>query len=192
MPVLYTYFNYKTTGRRWIRPTQGEIDGTSRREVDHISVEVLLPDMAPYKESNAADFDTLGRGKRLRIDISRPRINWPYYFNNAFKRLIPLPASSVAPNMLRYRDPKSQFSDVYFSDVNPEKKITKMRCVDPQNTPFPPPPPNPICKVNTIYRDKLAIIYTFSLEYLPQWKEIDQKARALLGSLITSADTPTN
>jgi len=62
VPVLYTYYNYKTTGRRWIRPTQGEIDGTSRREVDHINVEVLLPNMAPYKESNAAEFDTLGRG----------------------------------------------------------------------------------------------------------------------------------
>ncbi len=189
IPVLYNYTVYSISGG-WPRPSQGEIDGTSRRKVDSFMVEVLLPDMAVYDKSNATEFDVLGHGNRLRIKVNKLREDWPHYFNNAFKRLIPLDKSALVPNMLRFRDSRSTNSDVYFSSIDPKKAITMMSCYDPENSVSHKDMTSQNCSVVTVYQDKIEVTYTFSLDYLPRWKETDEKTRALLDSFIDSASTP--
>lgn len=189
IPVLYNYTTYSISGR-WPRPTQGELDDRSRRKVNNIWIEVLLPDMDIYDKSNAAEFEVLGHGKRLRITVQKLRKKWPYYFNNAFKRLIPLDKSTLVPNMIRYRDPQSIYSDVYFNSINPDETITKIRCYAPENPVINKTMTSPNCTVDTVYNDQVEVSYTFSLDFLPRWKEIDKKVRVLLDSFVDSTNAP--
>ena len=188
VPVLYHYNDvYLGT---WPTPTDDELEG-KRKKVDVLRFKALLPDLAPYNENNAKEFEVLGHGKKVGIYMTKRKVNWRYYFDNFFEKdLTPLPDSTSVPNMFRYRDISANNEQVYFSANKPINKLIKITCDDPELDPRPPVSPS--CEVQTVYQDRYDLTLTFALEYLPQWREIDQKAQQILDSFITPANTSTN
>lgn len=177
VPVTYGYSNYSMLFKRkgWPRPS------SSRRALDSLGVTALLPDMEPYNEQNAAEFDALGHGRKVKVALTHLFRPWDYYFQNAAKERIPLPENPNVPGMLHYRVGWSG-RDVYFSHDYPARELTRILC-DDQNDPAP----SLSCHVETLYRDRFRLEYWFSRRYLPQWRETDRKIRVLLDQFAQSA-----
>ncbi|MFI3135186.1 MAG: hypothetical protein QX197_00250 [Methylococcaceae bacterium] len=159
-----------------------EPPSSKRETVDAIKIVALLPDMDFYNEKTANEFKKLGYGKKVRIFMTHYRVNWPYYFDGAYKRLIKLPEHPLVPGMFHYRDPMSDMKDIYMSHDQPIRDLARVRCDNPELD--PEPAPFPACTVTTLYRDQFQLEYHFALEYLKQWRDIDRKVKALLDSFI--------
>lgn len=178
------YFN------TWESPTQGEIEGTERKEVDYIKIGALLPDMTPYTEQTAAEFDKLGWGKVVVISLShRPWGSWDNFLSNSIKQNSPLEQiqnSTKVSGLLHYIDAPANRE--YFVS---QDHLRVIRCVaEPkQQGRFP------YCELNRPYKYKagsfvpnnLFIEYTFSRDYLQQWREIDEKVDAIFDRFAASA-----
>jgi hypothetical protein len=159
------------------KPPQAE-----RETIDAIRIMALLPDMDDYNEKTANEFKVLGNGKKVRIFMTHYRVNWPYYFDGAYKRLIKLPEHPLVPGMFHYRDPMADMQDNFMSHDSPVRDLTEVRCENPELD--PEPAPSPACTVTTLYRNQFQLEYHFALEYLQQWRDIDRKVKALLDSFI--------
>lgn len=183
IPVNYHYNEYSYF-KKWPQPTQGEIDGTERRAVDVIKVTALLPDMAPYTSESAAEFEKRGGGKTVRI-MFRERGTLDLLNSVRDQKKI---KNSKLPGMLQY-EALSRDDDEFFS---PDYSIN-IRC---DNKPaaadwFPH------CKVLSPYRHKSKTVdtahpefyfdYSFPVEYLLQWREIDEQVQALFDRFAASA-----
>lgn len=180
VPLLYKYHLYEKNFKHWPR-----FKDYKRYDLDGIKITAILPDMKRYSEENATEFNVSGFGNKVQVLLTPYHINWPYYFDNAFKRLIVLPESSVVPNMFHYRDPMSDNQDIYMSNEQPVRELTEIRCTNPELDPYPPVYPD--CKVVTLYRNQFRLDYYFSLKHLKQWHEMDKKIRSLLDSFIMAA-----
>lgn len=181
VPVLYAHADYSYT-KTWPRPPADQASGKARKEVDVIKVTALLPDLASYNETNASEFSVPGYGNKLDIYMTHYQLKWASYFENAYKRLVPLPESKDVPGMFHFRDGKQE---VYMSHDKPTDEMIRIICDSP--TFDPRLPVSPSCTVTSRYRDQFELDYTFSLLYLPQWREIDRKTRILLDSFIATA-----
>jgi hypothetical protein len=180
VPLLYNPPNH-AHGKGWAPPDPG------RNTIDAIRIVALLPDMDYYNEKTASEFMKPGYGKTVSIFISHFRVNWPYYFANAYQRLIKLPEHPLVPGMFHYRDPMSDMKDIFMSHDQPVREVTRIRCGNPELDPHPAP--FPACGVTTIYRNQFQLEYHFALEYLKEWRDIDRKVKALLDSFISNNPT---
>lgn len=177
VPLLYHPLeSHLDTG--W-EPPQAE-----RETIDAIRIKALLPDMEMYNEKTANEFKTPGLRRKVVIMMTHYRVNWPYYFDGAYKRLIKLPEHPLVPGMFHYRDPMGDMEDIYISHDKPVRDLTIMRCGNPELDPEPAPFPG--CSITTLYRNQFQLEYYFSLNYLAQWRDIDRKVKALLDSFIPS------
>ena len=159
-----------------------EPPNSKRETVDVIKIVALLPDMDFYNEKTANEFKKLGWGKKVSIFMTHYRVNWPYYFDGAYKRLIKLPEHPLVPDMFHYRDPIRNMPDVFLSHDQPVHELSQMFCENPELD--PEPALFPTCAVTTLYRNQFQLQYSFSLEYLKQYPDIDRKIKALLDSFI--------
>jgi hypothetical protein len=175
VPLLYHPHDH-AHGKGWTPPDTG------RKTIDAIRIVALLPDMDFYNEKTASEFMEPGNGKKVRIFMTHFRVNWPYYFNGAYKRLIKLPEHPLVPGMFHYRDPMADMRDIFMSHDQPVREVTRIICENPELDPHPAPSPS--CGVTTIYRNQFQLEYHFSLQYLEQWRDIDYKVKALLDSFI--------
>ncbi|WGS87961.1 hypothetical protein [Methylomonas sp. UP202] len=175
VPLLYHPLeSHLDTG--W-EPPQSE-----RETIDAIRIKALLPDMEMYNEKTANEFKTPGWGRKVMIMMTHYRVNWPYYFDGAYKHLIKLPEHPLMPGMFHYRDPESDMKDIFLSHDQPVRELLRVRCDNPELDPEPAPSPD--CTVTTLYRNQFQLEYTFSLDYLRQWPDIDRKIKALLDRFI--------
>ena len=75
VPLNYDHRAYLQNHRQWPRPPHG------RQAVDYITIHALLPDLEPYTELNAAEFEKPGWGRVIRASTTHlPRVDWFYYF----------------------------------------------------------------------------------------------------------------
>ena len=169
-------------------------DASDRRKVNDLSFKAVLPNLKPYNKNNFKEFSVAGFGKiasiRLRLTSSRShrkQMQKKYFESHAFKSKTPLPESPIVPGMMRYTDPSHRV--FYYSDDKPEDKPIRILCSGVKK---PHAPKNPSCRINTYYRDQYALAITFAHKYLPQWREINQKAEALIDSFIVSTNSATN
>lgn len=176
MPVTYDYSSYSMIFKRkgWPRPPQ------TRDAVDYLSVTMLLPDMEPYNERNAAEFEALGPGRKVKIALTHLFRPWDYYFQNFAWRRTPLSEHPDIPGMLHYRDEMARH-ELFFSHDYPARNLTRILCPDSRNA------SDPNCHVETLYRDRFRLEYWFAQRYLPQWREIDRKLRERLDQFALAA-----
>lgn len=177
IPVNYHYEEFETL-KVWPRPAQAQVDGRERPKVDVIKITALLPDMAPYSEGNAVEFEHKGWGRKVRVYMTARRVDWKYYFDNFAKRLEKLPKSAEAPSMLHYRDPLARH-DVYFSHDRPHPELIRILCKEEGKFPY--------CRVQTVYLDRFDFEISFAREHLSQWRDIEHKLKALFDRFRSSA-----
>lgn len=175
IPAPYHHSDH-THGKGWPAPNPG------RETIDAIRIAALLPNMDYFNEKTAGEFMKPGHGKTVSIFMTHYRVNWPYYFANAYQRLIRLPEYPLVPGMIHYRDPMADMNDIFMSHNQPVRDLTEIICDNPELDPHPAPYPS--CRVTTLYRDQFQLEYYFSLQYLEQWRDIDHKVKTLLDSFI--------
>lgn len=166
--------------------------GKERNVVDNVIVYALLPDLEPVTEKNKNDFTVLGWGRKLDAYITHPR-SWEYYFKyTAPKRLERLPDDPQVLNMLHYKD-NITHDEYFLSHDHAVPELTRIRCPSWKSG------DSPYCEVETQYRHEINQIknnrftpfylnYSFSRTYLPQWREIDRKLKALYDQFAQSAE----
>jgi len=170
-------------------------EGKERSTVDNVIVYALLPDLEPVTGKNKKDFTALGWGRKLDAYLTHSR-SWEYYFkHSAPKTLERLPNLPDVPEMLHYKDKDNQ-DDIFLSHDNAVPELTLIRCKHAEEA-----YQSPYCKVETQYRyetpnnkngDKkitpFYLNYSFSRSYLPEWREIDRKLKALYDQFAQSAE----
>jgi len=179
VPVNYSHSEYAMF-KAWPRPPQAQVEGRVRPKVDVIKITALLPDMEPYTEANAVEFEKPGWGKQVKVYMTKRRVNWKYYFDNVGPRLKRLSDSPEVPGMLYYRDPAAKH-DVYLSHDHPDPNLTRIICKDPEKG------KSPYCTVYTVYLDRFDFQITFARPYLGQWRDIERKLKALFDRFRESA-----
>lgn len=182
IPVNYHYTEYSYF-KKWPRPSRGEIEGTERRKVDFIKVTALLPDMSPYTAENAVEFEKPGWGKKVKILFGQQK-----YLDLSYIKKLPKMEKSKLPGMLQYEG-ISKDRD-YF--VSPDYLVSMWCHNEPSEEGW-----SPICEVLRSYRYKqrvgnlispvFHVDYTFSRDYLQQWKEIDAQVEILFDRFAVTA-----
>lgn len=71
VPLTYLYPGYSHKDGGWLAVPKGEVDDTERPSIDFVTIHALLPDLAPLREDNLAEFEVLGFGKIVR-SITHP------------------------------------------------------------------------------------------------------------------------
>jgi hypothetical protein len=192
VPLTYLFPGYSHKDGGWFAVPKGETDGTVRPAIDFVTIHALLPDLAPLREDNLAEFEVLGNGKKVRASLTHIR-PWDYYFKNFFPQAERRPESPEVPGMLHYYEHKT---DLYLSHGYATPDLTVIRCID-QNFAHDV---SPSCKVETSYRPAPDLVasahiegaifrleYTFSSQYLSQWREIDKNLKSLFDQFIRTA-----
>jgi hypothetical protein len=183
VPVNYHHGEFETI-KVWPRPPQAQVEGRKRPKVDVIRIYALLPDMHPYMEANAAEFDKPGWGKKARVYLTKRRANFKYFFDNFGQRLQRLPESPEVPGMLHFLDYDNHlfFSHVPIEPMDPN--LVHIKCSERGSV------PSPSCNIWTVYLDRFDLQIAFARSYLAQWRDIERKTKLLLDKFRESASQP--
>ncbi|WP_028492214.1 hypothetical protein [Thioalkalivibrio sp. ALE19] len=175
IPMRYFFMEGYAKRGYWPRPKEGRV------EVEALAFSALLPDLRPYDpdEKHLWNIDGGGRGDRIDVTI------WAEDFteNNvrAMRRGLDdrdqrLPAEAAKPYGIEL---DNQGLDVFRGAgvrflPRDESEASVIYCADPENV------PSPSCRVKSAFSHGIVLEYRFSLEYLPDWREIDRE----LGELV--------
>lgn len=175
MPVNFNSWDYRATGQ-WSRPSR------ARERVDYLRFNALLPDMAPYTEDNAAEYNRPGWGNTVQISMTdRKTVDWAYYFNMVGPRLRQTTEPPDLSGMIHYLDTVTNH-DIYLSHDHPTPDLVEVDCRRPEPGIFPD------CQVTTRYRNgEFHLEYAFAREHIADWREIDRKVKALLDQFADAA-----
>lgn len=190
VPLTYMNRSYYPQAHGWQNVTKSQYDGKVRRTYDYIYITALLPELDPMSEQNYREFEKLGYGLKVRASLTHP-VTRDYYFKNSFASLKRQPDDPDVPGMMHFYDlyGKQGKANIFFSHDHPAPDFTSIRCME-----YTVPPPHPTCEVDTVFVYKAnyryRLTYSFARAYLPQWREIDRKMKALF-ELFAEA-TPQN
>lgn len=167
IPLRYHYWESVKRSNRWPRPKPGF------REVEHLEITALLPDLAPYRDDNRLEFEKPGHGNRISISLGKNTLRpLPEYLAIIGGRLTA--QSSTLPGLSRLSEPRGSnnvMEDLYLKTDTTGAYFT-MRCV--HNV------PSPGCKVTRIDENGLVLMYSFSATYLEYWNDIGESIDALM------------
>ncbi len=193
VPLNYELGEFQRPQSNWPKLTKKIREGKTRPAVDFIKIHALLPDLEPVTEENIAFFMDPSYGRKIHAFITHPRSFQYFFTNTAPKSLERLPDSAEMPGMLHYRDNNFQ-DDVYLSHDHDDPNLIFIRCHNlPKRV-------SPSCGIETVFRHKFNhnqndeiststtfyLGYKFSKVYLPQWREIDYKVKALFEQFAVS------
>lgn len=183
IPLRYMYGESIVKHGRWPTPKK-EV-----AKVGGLSLSVLLPDMRPYYKEDDAKWKVLGHGERVEVDIAKgvPRgelsRNLIYDYSTQGRRK----KEPDAYGLVHY---SSETGDTYFT-YNKADQDVWIQC----NAPEPPPKWNgsysPGCMIDSSYRSGLVLRYVYALNYLPQWKQIDNDLKAMFDKFAQASQTAT-
>ena len=175
VPVTFHSWEYRATGQ-WPRPFR------TRQKVDYLRFNALLPDMEPYTEDNAAEYNRPGWGNRVQISMTnRKKVDWEHYFRMVGPRLRQTTEPPELPGMIHYLD-TARKHDIYLSHDHPTSDLVEVDCDRPAPGMFPD------CQVMTRYRNgEFHLEYAFAREHVTEWREIDRKVKALLDRFADAA-----
>lgn len=168
IPLRYHYYESIKRKGRWPRPKPDFKDS------QYLEIVALLPDLVPYRDDNAHEFEKLGHGNRIAISLRKNSLRpLKDILTDIQYRLTLRP--DAPSGLIRYaeRQPPGQATDLYIKkdDAN---GFFKMRCVHDKAL------PSPACKVTRIDKRGLVLEYTFKLEALEQWETIGASVNALI------------
>ena len=194
VPVSLSYRGYSKEFHGWPHLRKAYLDDSGTRlPFDYINIEALYPDMTPIDENNFKEFEVLGHGKRVAITLTyfRP---WDYYFKHTLPLEKKLPESPDMPGMHHYFT--RGYADYYLSHNYSTPDLTRVRCHRQSHWKHP----SPGCVVETSYRPDSGLMatigtngaiyrleYRFAASYLPHWREMDAKIKAMFDQFIRGA-----
>lgn len=187
VPLRYMYSYALATYGRWPTPKK-EV-----AQVDALNLSVLLPDMRPYYKEDDIRWKERGNGDKAEVMIAKfrgPKKNWGMRkMNQEFV--------AESPHYKREPDVHGLF---HYGDANrlPYDNgdryfyLSQDRKLEISCSPAHPAEGvkgfwSPSCSVVSDYRPYLVLEYSYALKYLPQWKEIDDRMKAMFDKFAQSA-----
>lgn len=182
IPLRYMYGESIVKYGRWPTPKK-EV-----AKVGGLGLSVLLPDLRPYYKEDDAKWKVLGHGERVEVTIAKPVGSWSEWYPTMLKETERFTAEgrfyNKEPDIYNLIHFSERSGDSYFAQGGQKTAIT---C----DTSEPPPKWNgsysPSCKVKSNYQPGLVLEYYYALQYLPQWKEIDDGLKAMFDKFALSA-----
>jgi hypothetical protein len=186
IPLRYMYGQSVETYGRWPTPK------SEREQVGGLSLSVLLPDMRPYYKEDDARWKVQGHGERVEVTIAKPVGSWDEWYPHMLSETRRFAADGQfykkeadIYNLIRFSEPTG---NSYFAQSGQKIAIT---C----DTSTPPPKWNgfysPSCKVKSNYLPGIVIEYYYALNYLNQWKDIDDNLKAMFDKFALATQTQT-
>lgn len=165
IPLKYHFKDFIKFGRDW--PSAPK----KRKKLDVLEITALLPDLVPYTEENKGEFDQLGWGNKIRISVNRST----YDGEKRFRRRVSL--TKAINNQNDLIDENALYSSISNTEIwlLTDAPFTKISCSKEKSAPYP------YCNVLTNYKT-IEIEYSFSRDYLPDWKKIDLSVKRLIES----------
>ena len=179
IPLNYHYSSFQRK-KHWAKPKDERI------LVDFIEIEALLPNINPFSEKLENEFRSYNRGKKIRITL-RKNTHYPLskYLEASSARLHKRKESKEAPGLFYFEEftestPKEMIKDIFILSINTTKQLFKIEChrAEILIKSFP------ACTLGREWGDGFYLEYTFSREYLKNWKDIDLKSTELLNSFL--------
>jgi len=166
VPLGYHYHDYLKRKGRWPDPKDHFTNAGG------ISIIALIPGMRPYSMENKSEFEQLGFGNKINIQITPPTSLYPVKEwlrrMEGEGRLEQLPSDLAG--LTRYWDnyagtDTGQGADIYIKEEG--VPYFKLHC--PRR-----PGPSPACEITKEGANGLHIHYSFSKDHLASWKSIDK------------------
>src|SRR5574337_797839 len=152
-----------------------------RKIVRSIRLSMLLPDLRGYFPQDDVRWKVLGQGDKMRVLILEqdPSKNW-FAWSRETTRNLALQGNLHKELPTIYGLSRFQEGDgeEYFADDGRELIL---HCNSGASG------PSPSCRAKSSYRYGIALQYTYSRSYLPEWERIDNDLKSLLEKL--SSDT---
>lgn len=186
-PLRYMYSYGLATHGRWPTPKK-EV-----AKVGALNLSVLLPDLRPYYPEDEARWKERGHGDKLEVlfmKFNGPKEKWGLRneINIAHEEKFGIYVRAPDNHgLIHYTDANKEpydAGDKYFAT----DRQLRISCDSVE-----PPDSNqkgfysPSCNVSSNYKHYLDLEYSYALKYLPQWKEIDDKLKALFDKFAQAA-----
>lgn len=181
IPLRYMYGQSVEMYGRWPTPKPDRV------QVGALSLSVLLPNMRPYYKEDDAKWKVQGYGDRVEVDIAKgvprgePSRKLIYDYSTQGRR-------KKEPDVYGLVHYSSKTSDTYFTNSKAEQDVW-IECHIPD--PIPKYEYFPSCMVESSYRPGLVLRYVYALNYLPQWKQIDNDLKAMLDKFAQASQAAT-
>lgn len=180
VPMRYTYGQAIEKHGRWPEAK------SERVKVGALTLSVLLPDLKPYFPEDDARWKVKGHGERIEITITNAlgKPDWfQRYRGKYFAGQDQYSTRKEEGHGLILFAGHGYTSDTYFP-VDDAIELTMSCDKQPKSADF-----FPSCNVRTNYRQGIGLDYYFSKDYLLNWREIDQKLKALFDRFEQAAQT---
>jgi len=183
VPLRYMYGEALEKWGNWPKAKKGRV------KVDYLKLSMLLPELRPYYPEDDARWKVLGHGERIEVSVMKPvgGIVGTGWFESSLKR-----TNDSASQGKFYHRENEKYGLIHFSEktgssyYDKESRALAIDCDSPNDV------PSPSCKVKSHYREDIVFEYYYGLNYLPQWREIDNNLKALFDQFAQSADTNSN
>ena len=165
IPLKYHFKDFIKSGRDWPSPPK------KRKKLDVLEITALLPDLIPYSEENKGKFDQPGWGDKIRISVNRSIYDGEKRFRRtaSLMKLINNQNDIIDENALYY---SISHTEIWLLTDDP---FTEISCKKEESSPYP------YCNILTNYKT-IEIEYSFSRDYLPDWKKINLSVKRLIES----------
>jgi hypothetical protein len=169
VPIRYTHWEAFVKRGYWpkVKP--------ERVKVGALSLSVLLPDMKPYYPEDEARWKARGHGDRVQVSIQIKKIDWFQRYRDSYfdgQDQFSTRQGEIHGLALFARG-GAYMNDIYFP-VDATIELAMSCSKKPKSADF-----FPGCSVTSNYRPDIVLDYSYSKDYLPGWREIDLKLKAL-------------
>jgi hypothetical protein len=150
---------------------------------DRVELHALLPDLAPYSPSRAADFQDNSPDSRVvlfALEVYRAKMSETDQFRKVYLKLVTDPKGARGPyGLRRYEfDSSTGYRDEeVFAHENEDGTVTVFRCFKEAPDIF-----SPSCRRDLRLSNEIALTYRFKRTYLGDWRDIDSGVQALARS----------
>ena len=170
IPMSYIYGQAIEKHGRWPKAKP------ERVKVGVLTLSLLLPDLKPYYPEDDAHWKVRGHGDRIEVTITNSlgKPDWfQRYRGKYFGGQDQYSTRKEEIHGLVIFAGHGYTSDTYFP-ADDSTELTMSCDKQPKSADF-----FPSCNVRTNYRPGIVLDYYFSKDYLPYWREIDLKLKAL-------------
>ena len=189
IPLRYMYGETVEKWGNWLKAKKDRV------KVDYLKLSMLLPNLRPYYQEDDARWKVLGHGERIEVLIMKPvgGIVGAGWFESSLKR-----TNDSASQGKFYHREKEKYGLIHFSEktgsqyYDKESRALSITCDTAELPPKWHGFYSPSCKVKSHYREDIVFEYYYGLNYLPQWREIDDNLKALFDRFAQSTDTNSN
>lgn len=175
VPMRYLYGKAIEKYDRWPTAKPGRVN------VKVLSISVISTDLTPYYPKDDARWNVLGHGERIEVNIATASDWFKEYRSKHFGGHYTFSKRQGTIHGLAKFQGAGELSDFYFPvDDTVELYISCSKGERRANF-------SPSCHVKSNYRPGIILRYTYSKDYLQNWKEIDFKLKQLFDQFEDSA-----